>query len=67
MNFIEEFKKKLEEVNSEMEECENFKPSITKELYNDIYRLWDETFIRTKNNNEPIIALERFKNKYEVR
>lgn len=43
------------------------KPSITQELYDDIFRLWDETFKRTRDNNEPIIALERFKDKYEVK
>ena len=52
------------------EECgfkDDCKPSITQEVYDDVKRLWDETYQRTKNNNEPIIALERFNNKYEVR
>ena len=53
--------------------CENCgfidgcKPSITQELYDDVFRLWDETYKRTVENKDPIIALERFKNKYEVR
>ena len=46
---------------------ESCKPSISQELYDDVFRLWDETFKRTSANNEPIIALERFQNKYEVR
>ena len=46
---------------------ENCKPSITQVVYDDIKRLWDETYQRTKDDNEPIIALERFNNKYEVR
>ena len=71
MSFIKEFKKKLKEVNNDRcEKCGfegDCKPSITQELYDDVYRLWDETFKRTKEDNEPIIALQRFKNKYEVR
>ncbi|GAH03471.1 unnamed protein product [marine sediment metagenome] len=43
------------------------KPSISKELYEDVFALWDETYKRTAEDNEPQIALERFKNKYEVR
>ena len=46
---------------------DNCKPSITQEYYDDVKRLWDETYQRTKDDNEPIIALERFNNKYEVR
>lgn len=46
---------------------ENCKPSISQELYDDVFRLWNETFKRTSTIDEPIIALERFQNKYEVR
>jgi len=52
------------------EECgfkDNCKPSITQVVYDDVKRLWDETYQRTKDDNEPIIALERFNNKYEVK
>ena len=42
------------------------KLSISKELYDDVFRLWEETIKRVTKDNEPIIALDRFKNKYEV-
>ena len=59
-----------EEKSDTCEECgfkDDCKPSITQEYYDDVKRLWDETYERTKEDNEPIIALERFNNKYEVR
>ena len=70
MCFIKRFKEKLEEINNE--ECNNCgfkdscKPSITQSLYDDVYRLWEETMKRTEDKNEPLIALQRFQNKYEV-
>jgi len=42
------------------------KQLIDPKLYEDVFKLWDETFKRTSNNNEPIIAWERFKNKYDI-
>lgn len=52
------------------EECgfkEDCKKSIEAEVYDDALRLWQETYERSIANNEPSIAWDRFRNKYERR
>jgi len=56
-----------------MDECKecgfkgDCKKSIEAEVYDDALKLWQETYERSIANNEPSIAWDRFRNKYEKR
>ena len=41
------------------------KKLIDAEIYEDVRKLWDETIKRTIYDDEPLIAWQRFKNKYD--